>query len=196
VLFAPVLQRASLPVLLILAALLVGCASRPAPHVEERAAGGEPPPLLRDDVPARGAAEGNSPVLPLLRAQAERWRGVPYRLGGSSETGVDCSAFVQITFRSRLGVDLPRTTEALAREGERVDRSELQAGDLVFFKTGFRQRHVGIYMGGKRFLHASTSRGVMTSSMNNVYWKERYWKARRIELEDQPAALSVSDGSR
>ena len=109
---------------------------------------------------------------------------------------MDCSAFVQITFRSKLGVDLPRTTEELAREGERVDRSELQAGDLVFFKTGFRQRHVGIYMGGKRFLHASTSRGVMTSSLNNVYWKERYWKARRIELEDQPAALSVSDESR
>ena len=178
---------------LVLAALLAGCASRPAPHVEERAAGGEPPPLLRDDVPAEGQA---SPVLPLLQAQAERWRGVPYRLGGSSESGVDCSAFVQITFRSKLGVDLPRTTEALDREGERVDRSELQVGDLVFFKTGFRQRHVGIYMGGKRFLHASTSRGVMTSSLNNVYWKERYWKARRIELEDQPAALSVSDESR
>ena len=103
---------------------------------------------------------------------------------------------VTATFVNELGVDLPRTTEELAREGERVDRSELQAGDLVFFKTGFRQRHVGIYMGGKRFLHASTSRGVMTSSLNNVYWKERYWKARRIELEDQPAALSVSDESR
>ena len=191
---APV-QRALLAVLLMLTVLLAGCASRPAPHVEERAAGGEPPPLLRDDVPARAAGE-DSPVLPLLRAQAERWRGVPYRLGGSSESGVDCSAFVQITFRSKLGVDLPRTTEELAREGERVSRSELQAGDLVFFKTGFRQRHVGIYMGGKRFLHASTSRGVMTSSLNNVYWKERYWKARRIELEDQPAALSVSDESR
>ena len=191
---APV-QRALLAVLLMLTALLAGCASRPAPHVEERAAGGEPPQLLRDDVPARAAGE-DSPVLPLLRAQAERWRGVPYRLGGSSESGVDCSAFVQITFRSKLGVDLPRTTEELAREGERVSRSELQAGDLVFFKTGFRQRHVGIYMGGKRFLHASTSRGVMTSSLNNVYWKERYWKARRIELEDQPAALSVSDESR
>ena len=191
---APV-QRALLAVLLMLTALLAGCASRPAPHVEERAAGGEPPPLLRDDVPARAAGE-DSPVLPLLRAQAGRWRGVPYRLGGSSESGVDCSAFVQITFRSKLGVDLPRTTEELAREGERVSRSELQAGDLVFFKTGFRQRHVGIYMGGKRFLHASTSRGVMTSSLNNVYWKERYWKARRIELEDQPAALSVSDESR
>ena len=191
---APV-QRALLAVLLMLTALLAGCASRPAPHVEERAAGGEPPPLLRDDVPARAAGE-DSPVLPLLRAQAERWRGVPYRLGGSSESGVDCSAFVQITFRSKLGVDLPRTTEELAREGERVSRSQLQAGDLVFFKTGFRQRHVGIYMGGKRFLHASTSRRVMTSSLNNVYWKERYWKARRIELEDQPAALSVSDESR
>ncbi len=193
---APTRQRLPLLLSLVLATLLAGCASRPAPHVEERAAGGEPPTLLRDDVPARGTEDEVPPVLPLLQAQAERWRGVPYRLGGSSEAGVDCSAFVQITFQSRLGVDLPRTTEELARQGERVDRDELRAGDLVFFKTGFRQRHVGIYMGGKRFLHASTSRGVMTSSLNNVYWDERYWKARRIELADQPTRLSASDASR
>lgn len=194
------LYRRSLLSCLLLAVLLAGCASRPAPHVEDRNAGGDPPRLLRDDVPAGGLDDGGqgdaSPVLPLLRAQAERWRGVPYRLGGSSETGVDCSAFVQITFQSRLGVEVPRTTGELAREGKKVARDELEPGDLVFFKTGYRQRHVGIYMGGKRFLHASVSRGVMTSSLNNVYWKARYWKARRIELGDQPTELSVSDESR
>jgi len=180
---------------LVLAALLGGCATRSmdhGPRVEERGAGGEPPPLLRDDVPAGDA----SPVLPLLRAQAEQWRGVPYRLGGNDRRGVDCSAFVQITFQSQLGVNVPRTTDELAREGQRVGRDELQAGDLVFFKTGFRQRHVGIYMGGDRFLHASTSRGVMTSSLNNVYWRRHYWKARRLDLDELPTAVSLSDESR
>ncbi len=177
--------------LLALLALLAGCASRPMPAVESRDAGGEPP-LLRDDVPVGDA----SPVLPLLREQADDWRGVPYRLGGTDRRGVDCSAFVQITFQSQLGVDVPRTTAELAREGRRVPRGDLAPGDLVFFKTGFRQRHVGIYMGADRFLHASTSRGVMTSSLNNVYWRRHFWKARRLELTEPPSAVSFSDESR
>ena len=80
-LFAPVLQRASLPVLLILAALLVGCASRPAPHVEERAAGGEPPPLLRDDVPAQYRSL-------VLARRSGRWKGRTerHRLAASNVT--------------------------------------------------------------------------------------------------------------
>ncbi|MBM7335071.1 C40 family peptidase [Alcanivorax marinus] len=162
------------------------------PRVEERGAGAEPPPLLRDDVPAADLA----PISPLLRAQAEQWRGVPYRLGGNDRQGIDCSAFVQVTFQSRLGIQVPRTTDELARQGRRVGRDELRAGDLVFFKTGFRQRHVGIYMGGDRFLHASTSRGVMTSSLNNVYWRRHYWKARRLDLDERPSAVSLSDESR
>ena len=178
--------------LLALAALLAGCARRPMPAVESRDAGGDPPPLLRDDVPVGDA----SPVLPLLREQADDWRGVPYRLGGTDRRGVDCSAFVQITFQSQLGVEVPRTTAELAREGRRVPRDDLAPGELVFFKTGFRQRHVGIYMGADRFLHASTSRGVMTSSLNNVYWRRHYWKARRLELTEPPSAVSLSDESR
>lgn len=179
--------------LLALAAFLAGCASRPMPAVEGRDAGGDPPPLLRDDVPVGDAA---SPVLPLLREQADDWQGVPYRWGGTDRRGVDCSAFVQITFESRLGVQVPRTTEELAREGRRVPRGDLEPGDLVFFKTGYRRRHVGIYMGGDRFLHASSSRGVMTSSLNNAYWRRHYWKARRLDLEQPPSAVSLSDESR
>ena len=55
---------------------------------------------------------------------------------------------------------------------------------------------MGIYMGADRFLHASTSRGVMTSSLNNVYWRRHYWKARRLELTEPPSAVSLSDESR
>ena len=185
---------------LLLAVLLAGCANQPLPPpVHERDAGAEPPPLLRDDKPLDDAAasgEAPPPILPLLREQAQQWRGVPYRLGGRDQSGIDCSAFVQITFQSQLGVELPRTTGELARQGRRVDRDELRPGDLVFFKTGFRRRHVGIYMGGERFLHASTSRGVITSSLNNEYWRRHFWKARRLELRESPAMVSFSDETR
>ncbi len=97
------------------------------PAVESRDAGGDPPPLLRDDVPVGDA----SPVLPLLREQADDWRGVPYRLGGTDRRGVDCSAFVQITFQSQLGVEVPRTTAELAREGRRVPGTTWRRGSGV-----------------------------------------------------------------
>lgn len=188
-----------------LAALLLGgCASLPepsAPRAATQRSPAEPPPSLRDDRPAYA----DQPLMldslrDSLHDQARQWRGVPYRYGGLSENGVDCSGFVYLTFQSRLGIELPRTTRELAKQGERVDRDELRAGDLVFFKTGFRDRHVGIYMGGGRFLHASTSRGVMTSSLNNVYWRKHYWKARRLDLPppepDQPLPASLSSSAR
>ncbi len=115
-----------------------------------------------------------------LLEQHARWRGVPYRLGGTDRGGIDCSAFVQRTFAERFGIALPRTTAQQGRAGVAVTREALRPGDLVFFKTGRKLRHVGIYLGDGRFLHASTSRGVTLSSLENRYWRERYWKARRI----------------
>lgn len=183
--------------------LLGGCASLPEPDSPGAGEGFHhtappaPPPSLRDDEPLQSQPPL---ILDSLRDQAEQWRGVPYRYGGLSESGVDCSGFVYLTFQSRLGLELPRTTDELARRGERVGRGDLRPGDLVFFKTGFRDRHVGIYMGGGRFLHASTSRGVITSSLNNQYWRKHYWKARRLDLppsapprlQSTPASLSSS----
>jgi len=119
-------------------------------------------------------------ILDSLLAQKEDWQGVPYQYGGLSPQGVDCSGFVYLTFLSQLNMKVPRTTSALMQEGEPVARNELEVGDLVFFKTGPGNRHVGIYMGGDEFMHASVSSGVMQSSLNNPYWRQRYWKARRL----------------
>lgn len=117
-----------------------------------------------------------------LYSQYEEWKGVRYRYGGLSKRGIDCSGFVHVTFRSKFGVRLPRTTEKLSRVGAPVERSGLRTGDLVFFRTGRKVRHVGIYIENGKFLHASKNRGVMISRLNNVYWNERYWKAARVDI--------------
>ena len=122
----------------------------------------------------------STPISGPLYAQYLEWRGTPYRLGGNSRQGVDCSSFVQQTFSQRLGISLPRTTAEQHRIGESVARDQLQTGDLVFFKTEVKVRHVGIYLGDQVFLHASTSQGVTLSRLDNVYWSPRYWKAKRV----------------
>jgi probable lipoprotein NlpC len=96
--------------------------------------------------------------------------------------GVDCSGFVLTTFRDQFDLQLPRETSAQAEIGTEIDKSDLLPGDLVFFKTGAGDSglHVGIYDTDNQFIHASTSRGVMRSSLDNVYWRKKFWQARRI----------------
>ncbi|MFM4702619.1 C40 family peptidase [Aeromonas bivalvium] len=117
----------------------------------------------------------------------QQWRGVPYRMGGSSRAGLDCSAFTQLAYSQVLGFPLPRTTESQASLGTSVPRSELRHGDLVFFKTGWNQYHVGVYTGAGEFIHASTSKGVIRSRLDNVYWRKHYWQARRLVPLTSPA---------
>ncbi|MFQ5328604.1 MAG: NlpC/P60 family protein [Thermodesulfobacteriota bacterium] len=132
-------------------------------------------------VSAARSSDNSSLLTKKLYAHYEEWKGVRYRFGGLNKKGIDCSGFVYITFKSTLGVQLPRTTELQSKLGEAVKRSELKSGDLIFFKTSPRVRHVGIYLEKGTFLHASKKRGVMISRLNNVYWKPRYWKARRVK---------------
>ncbi|EHX6836502.1 C40 family peptidase, partial [Salmonella enterica subsp. enterica serovar Muenster] len=101
---------------------------------------------------------------------------------GMSRRGVDCSGFVVVTMRDKFDLQLPRDTREQSKIGTRIDKDELLPGDLVFFKTGSGESglHVGIYDTNNEFIHASTSRGVMRSSLDNVYWRKNFWQARRI----------------
>ncbi|BDH46173.1 endopeptidase [Salmonella enterica subsp. enterica serovar Choleraesuis] len=121
-------------------------------------------------------------VIAGLNEQLASWHGTPYRYGGMSRRGVDCSGFVSLTFRDRFALQLPRDTRHQAKIGTEIDKDELLPGDLVFFKTGEGDSglHVGIYDTDNNFIHASTSRGVMRSSLDNVYWSKKFWQARRI----------------
>lgn len=117
-----------------------------------------------------------------LYAQYREWKGVKYRMGGLNKKGIDCSGFVYLTYRSKFGLKLPRSTELLSQAGIPVKKSQLKTGDLVFFKTSRYVRHVGIYLEKGRFLHASKSKGVIISEMKSKYWRSTYWKAKRIEI--------------
>ena len=121
-----------------------------------------------------------SQVKQALYAQFDQWRAVKYKSGGLSRDGVDCSGFVYLTFNSRLGIELPRSTDLQVTQGKTIPQRELVPGDLVFFKTGKSTRHVGIYLEDGKFLHASTEKGVMISRLTDNYWAKAYWKSIRI----------------
>ena len=147
----------------ILVLLLAGCSSHRAP-------------------PPNGRLSDSITVIAQLNEQLTHWRGTPYRYGGLSRGGVDCSGFVYLTFRDQFAMQLPRSTIDQTDIGTRIDKSELLPGDLVFFKTGSGENglHVGIYDTDNTFIHASTSQGVIRSSLDNVYWRKVFWQARRI----------------
>ena len=109
----------------------------------------------------------------------QTWAGTPYRYMGNSSDGIDCSAFVRQVYKDALGVHLPRTTLGQVKLGEVVDKENLQVGDLVFFKTGKNERHVGIYLNDNQFISSTSSRGVAMSDLSHSYWVKNYWQARR-----------------
>ncbi|MDG5767407.1 NlpC/P60 family protein [Balneolales bacterium ANBcel1] len=110
----------------------------------------------------------------------QRWEGTPYRLGGSTRQGIDCSAFVQIVMSDAFGISLPRTTREQLEFGSRVNPRSARLGDLVFFQTGRTTFHVGIMMRGDFFMHASTSRGVTIDRLSEPYWQQRMIQVRRV----------------
>lgn len=115
-----------------------------------------------------------------LQNAFQEWEGTPYRYGGESSNGIDCSAFTQQVFRDFFGTDIPRNTRSQLQEGKGVQRKSIKKGDLIFFKTGRRSLHVGISMGDGDFIHASVSSGVMISNIAERYWATRYLGARRV----------------
>ncbi len=119
-------------------------------------------------------------VLDRLESHFNQWRGTPYRYGGLNRNGVDCSGFIYRTFADQFDLELPRTTELQSSAGRSIPANSLKPGDLVFFRTGYKDRHTGVYMGNGEFIHASSSRGVMRSSLDNPYWDRSFYMARRV----------------
>ena len=130
----------------------------------------------------KASAATNTVSIEALNKISSKYIGVRYKSGGTSANGFDCSGYV-ITVFKELGINsLVRTSAGMYGQGTSVSKSDLQAGDLVFFKTtGKGVSHVGIYIGNSQFIHSSSSKGVTKTSINDkYYWASKYVGAKRV----------------
>ena len=127
-------------------------------------------------------AEVGVPQNEWVQAAAE-WKGVPYRLGGTTKQGIDCSGLVQQLYREVRHQELPRTTSELFAKTISTGVSEVQPGDLLFFTNGMgdKSSHVGLVIGNRVFVHSSTTLGVTYGSLDDKYWSKRFTGSRRYD---------------
>ncbi len=153
-----------------------------------------PPSTNKIDVNSLLKKYGNSPKTDLSPEQINerdkmlmeiiKYLDTPYKYGGNTKSGIDCSAFTKAVYEKSLSVDLERSAREQYHEGEPINNIDnLQFGDLVFFNTRRRIKpgHVGIYLGDHLFAHASSRNGVTVSSLDEAYYSKRYMGGRRIE---------------
>lgn len=109
------------------------------------------------------------------------WLGTPYRLGGNTEKGIDCSGFAYKLYDKTFNTIIGNNSRNIFSMVNPVNKTELKEGDLVFFKIGSKSiSHVGVYIGDNKFAHASSSKGVMISNLNDSYWQRYFYKGGRI----------------
>ncbi len=125
----------------------------------------------------------NSRVEKLLRT-ADSYKGTPYKYGGTTRNGIDCSGFVGACYRA-IGIELPRRSADIAKTGKSIPLNKVKPGDILVFKTsGNKPSHVGIVYKIKNgeifFIHSSTSKGVIVSSLNENYWQKHFYQVRRV----------------
>lgn len=116
-----------------------------------------------------------------LKSIVDSYIGVPYRRGGTTRNGMDCSGFVWRVYTELGRQDFKRTSSAkMCKLGRKVSKRKVQPGDLVFFKRWIRVNHVGIYMGDNKFAHVSSKKGVIYTSLDDEYFSKRFFNIRRI----------------
>jgi cell wall-associated NlpC family hydrolase len=134
-----------------------------------------------------GHAPSPEPALPLASRAVDHalaMVGKPYRYGGNTPKGFDCSGLVQYSY-GRVGVQLPRGTRNLLQVSQPISRNKLRRGDLVFFtQEGRKSSHVALYLGGGRFVHSpSSGKNVYVAGFNEPYWQRHFTEARRLEID-------------
>ena len=153
---------------------------KPVKEKEKKPEKKEPAPPAAEKVPESAAFLPRKEV-PKLIATAKKYLGTPYRFGGTTPKGFDCSGFVQFVFR-RHGFAIPRAADEQYKLGQRIKkRQELEPGDLVFFTTYEKgASHCGIYLGKNQFIHVSSRRGVHVDNLDDEYWKPRWYGGKHI----------------
>lgn len=130
------------------------------------------------DVPVESITDGR------LFDFIESWYGTKYRYGGNDRSGIDCSAFAQTFVSSIYNVGVPRTSASQYENSKRISKSDLQEGDLVFFRTSGKKKavsHVGVYLRNNKFVHASTSSGVIINDLDDNYYSRTFAGCGRVK---------------
>ena len=109
------------------------------------------------------------------------WKGTRYAWGGDSSRGIDCSALTRRVYREVFGYELPRVTEDQVKVGRRVSSNNLKPGDILFFRPENRVNHTAVYLGNSLFINASSSKGVILSSLESSYWGRYFKYAVRVD---------------
>lgn len=132
-----------------------------------------------------GISVQNNKTLASLYGEAVEWLKTPYRRGGMSRRGMDCSGLTNTIFNNVFGIKLQRSSRDISnKDVVDLDKDELKPGDLVFFSTSRRGKgvnHVGVYLGNDQFVHASIKKGVIISSLHEAYYKRTWVKGGRIK---------------
>ncbi len=166
--------------------VLIGCASQPRfrsePVENKRSKARLEEETQNTEEIQSTQEEGRSSIdLNKMGNIIESYMGTPYKPGGEVKEGMDCSGLVVVVYRQYAGFKLPHDTQKLFKLVKRIDKENLSYGDLVFFSDGwFGVSHVGIYLGGGKFVHATQELGVIVSSLNEDYYQKRYVGARRV----------------
>jgi len=116
-----------------------------------------------------------------------KYLDTPYKYGGNSRDGIDCSAFTQTIYKNTLSFNLERSARLQYKQGIEIsDKENLKFGDLIFFNTrrNVRPGHVGIFIGENLFAHASSKKGVTISSLDHSYYQKRFMGGRRMEMDE------------
>ncbi len=117
-----------------------------------------------------------------LMAEASEWVGVPYKFGGNTKSGVDCSGLTNALYKNVYSKTIPRVSTDICKTSIQIEKRNLKEGDLVFFKIESKKvSHVGVYLKDNKFIHSSTKKGVIISDLEDVYYKKTFHSAGRIE---------------
>ena len=132
----------------------------------------------RSQLPQQSPTMTNKPSRNLMVRIARNSIGTPYKWGGNSpRSGFDCSGLMTYIHKNALGMRIPRTTAQQRDNSRTISYAQLQPGDMLFFKTGVKTNHVGIYIGNRQFIHApSSNKRVQVAKMDSSYWHKRFVK--------------------
>ncbi|MFD2597371.1 C40 family peptidase [Sphingobacterium corticis] len=119
------------------------------------------------------------------------WLGTPYRLGGDSKHGIDCSKFSLAVYENVFNTTIGYNSRNQYANVTPIEKEDLKAGDLVFFKIRSKSiTHVGVYLGDDRFAHASSSKGVMVSNLSEAYWRRYYYNGGRPKVDHERVMMA------